>query len=416
MLIPPPRQNPTPPRPSITVATQNVGGMRGEFQLKKGPKLAIIRRLITPATDFLILTETRADQRAIMNTKIRFNLRPSHISASQHPRGGVLICANQNHKKLEGSERQSSTPGHIAAAVYEIKKTRIVILGIYGVSENNDRLSASTIREASNIAAELKLLYNTQYVIAAGDYNAVLEPEDLSSQEICKRATSAALHSMMDWHYLIDLANKSYKLEHTWFKKGIISQSSRIDMILTSVPVTSLKMDNFHTNFDHTFLSVTLSPMKSTHIPPMKDFIIGSDEFLVRAIDKMQEHIDLTSLPKHPPPINEEQDPDEDNRHDGPLDENRDFHNNHTGRTPLHSFNILIKNLHTLHDEISKTKKNENNLKIRNISNSTRNLKHELKNTRDPQAKIEINNRLEDIQRSLAMETEVTLELASQES
>ncbi len=93
------------------------------------------------------------------------------------------------------------------------------MLGIYGISENNDRLSAGLIREASNIAAELKLLYKTQHVIAAGDYNAVLAPDDSSSLEIRKRATSAALHSMIDRHHLIDLARKSNKLEHTWFKK-----------------------------------------------------------------------------------------------------------------------------------------------------------------------------------------------------
>ncbi len=131
----------------------------------------MIRKLITPMTDFLVLTEIRADQRAIKNTKLKYNLQPSHFLASQHPRGGVLICANQRHKKMEGSERQSTTPGHIAAAVYKIRKSRTVVLGIYGISENNDRLSANTIREASNIIAELKLLYNTQNVIAAGDYN-----------------------------------------------------------------------------------------------------------------------------------------------------------------------------------------------------------------------------------------------------
>jgi hypothetical protein len=107
---------------------------------------------------------------------------------------------------------------------------------------------------------------------------------------------------MIDRHHLIDLARKSNKLEHTWFKKGVISQSSRIDMILTSVPITSLKMDNLHTIFDHTYLSATISPAKSTHIPPMKDFIIGSEEFLVRAIDTMQEHVALTSRLKPPPP------------------------------------------------------------------------------------------------------------------
>jgi exonuclease III len=185
----PPRPNPSPPHPPLTIATQNVGGMRGEFQLKHGPKLSMIKKLITSTTDFLILTEIRADHRAIMNTKLIFNLRPSHFSVSQHPRGGVLICANRNHKKMEGSERQSATPGHIATAVYEIKTSRTVVLGIYGISENNDRLSAGLIREATNIAAELKLLYNTQHVIAAGDFNAVLEPEDSSSLEIRKQIT-----------------------------------------------------------------------------------------------------------------------------------------------------------------------------------------------------------------------------------
>jgi exonuclease III len=157
--------------------------MRGEFQLKKGPKISMIRKLVTPHTDFLILTEIRADQRAIMNTKIKYGIRPSHFSTSQHPRGGVLICANQNHKKMAGSERQSTTPGHIAAAVYEVKKSRTVVLGIYGISENNDRLSANTIREASSILTDLKILYNTQHVIVAGDFNAVLEPEDSSSRD-----------------------------------------------------------------------------------------------------------------------------------------------------------------------------------------------------------------------------------------
>jgi hypothetical protein len=109
------------------------------------------------------------------------------------------------------------------------------------------------VQRASNIVADLKLLYNTQQVIASGDYNAVLEPEpvfvdllrspgidsqpggidsldsilgilkrftnsgseDSSSRETRKRATSAALHSMIDRH----LARKTNKLEHTWFKK-----------------------------------------------------------------------------------------------------------------------------------------------------------------------------------------------------
>jgi hypothetical protein len=89
----------------------------------------------------------------------------------------------------------------------------------------------------------------------------------------------------------------------------------------------------------------------------------------------------LTSCLKHP--INNgEQPPVDDTAPNGPLDENRTFHNKNTNQTSLHVFNTLIRNLHNLHNEISKRKKNENNLKIRNISNSLRNLKHELENQR----------------------------------
>jgi hypothetical protein len=82
-----------PTHPPITIATQNVGGIRGEFKLKKGPKLSMIRKLITSATDFLVLTEIIADQQAIMNKKLKYNLQPFHFSPSQHAaRGCVDMC------------------------------------------------------------------------------------------------------------------------------------------------------------------------------------------------------------------------------------------------------------------------------------------------------------------------------------
>jgi hypothetical protein len=76
-------------------------------------------------------------------------------------------------------------------------------------------------------------------------------------------------------------------------------------------------MDNQHSIFDHTFLSVTLSLAKTTHILLMKDFIIGSDEFLVRAIDTMQEFVALTSHPKYPT-NNQDQAPNNDTAQNGP--------------------------------------------------------------------------------------------------
>jgi len=153
----------------------------------------------------------------------------------------------------------------------------------------------------------------------------------------------SALYSFADRHQLTDLAKKSNRPEHTWFKKGIISQSSRIDMILTSVPISTLRINNLHTIFDHTFLIATLSPSRLTHVPPMKDFIIGSDEFLVREIEQIEQQVSLTSRPKHPLPNGNEQELHEDNQRNMPISKNRDFFNTTTGQTPLHSFSALIK-------------------------------------------------------------------------
>jgi hypothetical protein len=291
---------------------------------------------------------------------------------------------------MAGSERQSTTPGHIAAAVCKVKKSRTVVLGFYSISENNDRLSASTVREDSTNLTELKLLYNTQHVIVAGDFNAVLEPEDSSSREIRKQATSAALHQIIERHNLADLARKSNKLEHTWYKKGIISQSSIIDLILTSIPIKNIKMSNTHTFFDHTFLAATISQAKSPHATSMKDYIIGSDEFLIRSIDQIEQHIAAASRPLANT-RNEEQEQQEDDeanqQHNCAMDENRDFYNNYTGKTPLHIFNLFIKKLHTIHNEIAKEKKNKINKKIRDISFSVLRLKQQIRNTRDPMEK-----------------------------
>jgi hypothetical protein len=49
----------------------------------------------------------------------------------------------------------------------------------------------------------------------------------------------------------------------------------------------------------------------------MKDYVIGSDEYLVKAIDAMQEYVVLTSCLKHPK-NNEEQPPDDNTAPNGP--------------------------------------------------------------------------------------------------
>jgi hypothetical protein len=129
-------------------------------------------------------------------------------------------------------------------------------------------------------------------------------------------------------------------------------------------------MSNTHTIFDHTYLMATISQAKSLHANSMKDYIIGSDEFLIRSIDLIQQHIASTSRPSANI-RNEEQERQEDDeanqQQNCAMDIDRDFHNKYTGQTPLHIFNSLIKKLQNIHNEIDKEKKNRTNKKIRDM-------------------------------------------------
>jgi hypothetical protein len=96
----------------------------------------MIQTLITPHTDFLILTETRAhplDLTQHNSTRIRLqhSMKISHDSSHPKARKEVIICLNPDHFMMEGSARESENLGHIAAAVYEIRKSHTMIIGFW---------------------------------------------------------------------------------------------------------------------------------------------------------------------------------------------------------------------------------------------------------------------------------------------
>ncbi len=223
-------------------------------------------KLITPHLDFLILTETKAHPSALTRIKLRYGMKISHHSSHQQAGKGVIIIAKPEHTIMEGSLRESGEPGHIAAAVYEVNKSRTVVIGVYGISENNDCSSADLIQEVSNIARELKHLYNTQHVIVAGDFNAVLSPEDSKDHHIRKTRTTGKLHTLLEQHNLTDLASAANKYSHTWYRRNS-DQSSRIDMIFSSIPMNNLRFETTFTTFDHLFVN-----------PPSDRFALESNQ------------------------------------------------------------------------------------------------------------------------------------------
>jgi hypothetical protein len=80
--------------PSLSISTQNVRGMRGEFQRKHAPKFGIIRRLTRRNLIICILMEVRCDPGNVKKSKIAKNMKPALYLISQDPRGGVIVYSH----------------------------------------------------------------------------------------------------------------------------------------------------------------------------------------------------------------------------------------------------------------------------------------------------------------------------------
>jgi hypothetical protein len=136
----------------------------------------MVWKLITANMDFLILTKWKAHPTALARSKLQHGMIISHHSSHQQARKGAIIIVKPEHTIMEGSLRKSLEPGLISATVYEVNKSRTVVIDVYGVFENNDHSSVDLKQEVSNIERELKHLYDTQHVLRASDFNVVLQP------------------------------------------------------------------------------------------------------------------------------------------------------------------------------------------------------------------------------------------------
>jgi len=386
--------------PSLKIATQNVGGMRGEIRKRGGEKYALLRRLVHRDTDFVVLTEVKADrQLALKARSIKWGLRPTLFSLHNDAHGGVLIFSKPEHRLIEGSIREANTAGHIAAAVYDIQNRRIIVAGIYGEPASNDRASAEIIKEIDSILEDLKHIYNTQDIIIAGDFNVAIHPRDSNNPNHTRKPrTARTLLGMMDNHNLTDLALAANRADHTWFRNNNQGQSSRIDLILTSMMTDNLKVNSSLLFLDHTYLEATFGQPRCKRTQAMKDFILGSEEYLIRSQEIIQEHIE--QYPQQQQTENlltlEEETID-----DHPIDWQREFNRSHEGHTALHTFNSLITKLHSLHNEIVSKKAKARFDKLYEPSKELFKLKKKLKTANTDATKNQIHEQICELQKSI---------------
>ena len=211
---------------------------------------------------------------------------------------------------------------------------------------------------------------------------------------------------MMEDHDLIDLAQAANKPWHTWFRQSNQGQSSRIDLILTSMAVGDLRVNTTLHFLDHAFLEATFGQTRCKRTFAMKDFILGSDEFLI----KSHEYIDnCLARHAHDPSLHMMDPDDHDLEQAQPqlsADHGKLFNNPDTGHTALHTFNNIISDLHDIHNDIARQTAKAQADRLRVPSIQLVRLKDKLRKARTEDDKTIIHDQICEIQKWIADDIE----------
>jgi hypothetical protein len=219
-------------------------------------------------------------------------MTPALFSVSPHARGGIVVFSNPSYELINHSVRRSSTPGHFAIGVYTAPdKSKLIVAGIYGPSANDDAESLRFYQEVKEALAELQNTFQTRKIIMAGDFNAVLSPEDSSSEHVTKKRTTELLLEIIAENHLIDMASLTNKKQHTWYRRNNNKISSRLDLILTNLPIVRPRYSISITRFDHAWVQASFGQTKQTAAPSMKDFVLGTEEFLIGFYELLEQRL-----------------------------------------------------------------------------------------------------------------------------
>ena len=112
----------------------------------------------------------------------------------------------------------------------------------------------------------------------------------------------ACLEEIIDDNHLQDLAILHGNLSHTWHRAHNNLQSSRLDMIFTSAHINNLDFRVTPTVFDHSFVSAKFGFAKKQTTPALKDYILGTDEFIISSYEEMESILRQYTSPDDNPP------------------------------------------------------------------------------------------------------------------
>jgi hypothetical protein len=186
--------------------------------------------------------------------------------------------------------------------------------------------------------------------------------------------------------------------------------------LLSSIPIGSATFKTTFSIFDHTYLEATLNIVKQHKQMTMKDFILGTDEYIIRSQDYLLETLapyreprDLPSPRTASPGSQDSNDsagPHTGREGHGALDDNIMVDGKEQGITSLHLFNTTIQDLQQLHDRIAKDKQRVAGKKLRETSAEIFNLKKQLRKPGLPETKQDLADRITHLQHELSAQLE----------
>jgi exonuclease III len=124
--------------------------------------------------DFLILTETRIEDRDYTGKGVFRGYALTQHGSSGHRRAGVAVFARKNIELSAGSAR-NSRDGHSTVAGYAVNGNKFILAALYGPSCNDDNLAAEMLQGVEDSMGELGQLVGTRNFIMAGDFNIKLQ-------------------------------------------------------------------------------------------------------------------------------------------------------------------------------------------------------------------------------------------------
>jgi hypothetical protein len=173
-----------------------------------------------------------------------------------------------------------------------------------------------------------------------------------------KPLTTALLQTLLQDYHLVDIGAQLNNKSHTLFRRDSSRQSSRIDYLLSSIPMGAAQYRTTFSIFDHTYLEATLNVIKQSKQKTMKDFILGTDEYIIRSQDYLTEALAPYCDPQQPPSPHIDSPTSQGSQDSsavrfggeghGALDENITVDGKEQGVTSLHLFNTAVQDLHPM--------------------------------------------------------------------